>query len=114
MQEGIINLIFLKNKKYKILNFWQKLKCSFFHIFIWNFENSDVTFSHDHFDILYVFFRCRLQKLMPFYLFLNFLCKKSRNSNLLIFPNSRLRNIQESQKILFFEFSIIFFCILQS
>ena len=76
--------------------------------------NSDVTFSHDHFDILYVFFRRRMQKLMRLYHFSNLFCKKVENSNLLIFPNSRLHNIQKSENILFFEFSIIFFCILQS
>ncbi len=75
--------------------------------------NSDVTFSHDHFDILYVFFRRRMQKLMRWYHFSNLFCKKVENSNLLIFPNSRLHNIQKSENILFFEFSIIFFSILQ-
>ena len=34
--------------------------------------NSDVTFSHDDFDILYVFFRRRMQKLMRFYHFAKF------------------------------------------
>ena len=75
--------------------------------------NSDVTFSHDDFDILYAFFRRRMQKLMRFYHFSNLFCKKSENSNFLISPNSRLHNIQESENILFFKFSIIFFCILQ-
>jgi hypothetical protein len=75
--------------------------------------NSDVTFSQDFFDILCVFFRRHMEKLMRFYHFSNIFCNKSGNLNLLIFPNSRLHNIQESQKILFFEFSIIFFSILQ-
>jgi hypothetical protein len=34
---------------------------------------------------------------------------KNQNSNFLISPNSRLHNIQESENILFFELSIIFF-----
>ena len=74
---------------------------------------SDVTFSTDFFDILYVFFRRRMQKLLRFYHFSKKICKKSENLNLLIFPNSTLHNIQESENFLFFEFSIIFFSILQ-
>jgi hypothetical protein len=66
--------------------------------------NSDVTFSHDYFDILYIFsdFVCNQKRRFTF--FYTSFAKKKSNSNLLISPNSRLRNIHESQKIYFLNF----------
>ena len=60
------------------------------------------------FDILYIFFRHRMQKLWPFYFFIKFLCKIGQISYFLILLTTRLLNIAISQRILIFEQFIIF------
>ena len=65
------------------------------------------------FDILYIFFRHRMQKLWLFYLFINFLCKISQISCFLIFLTSICSNISKSQRILIFEVFTIFFIFFQ-
>ena len=77
-------------------------------------SNSFVEFSPGHFDILYVFFRHRMQKPRPFEDFMTFFCKIHRNSCFSIFPINIPQNITTSQRILKFEVFIIFFSFLQN
>ena len=105
------NLIFCKKTKifllwYFPLEFWGSKK-------IQNGQRrlkSSYKFPDDRFDRLNVFFRHRMQKIEPFYREIIVFAEKSRNLNLLFFPNSRFHNIQESKRIWFFEICIIFVC----
>ena len=61
--------------------------------------NSECASRALQFDILYVFFRHRMQKLWPFYFFIKILCKIGQILCFLIFLTTRLLNIAKTQEI---------------